>query len=341
MSNKNDQQLPMMKRKKQQTNLYNALVYDQHNIYAIGRVTKTLIKKAKNSLYKKDIVFVNVYNILENKKFLPEKLLLNTSFVGKKDIMHTTLYSFHRPFETLQADIAYISFLARSAVDTKFCLLLVDLFTLNIYTYRMEKRNLLAKKMELIYKDIEKKRLGKMRLQTDQEFKQRNIEQLNTKFNVEMYSTHLRGGKAFAAEQKIGELKKLLLRSKRTEKFKGKRIKPNELTKKATFNSNNTRSAKYGYLPEQIEEQALNPDTGKYFQEVYEFHSLIKVKEDRDRVERFDSKIDRHKKQLRDPLKIGEKVLVLVEWLRKKDAPGRLSKKQQKIKSFLTETELT
>ena len=67
---------------------------------------------------------------------------------------------------------------------------------------------------------------------------------------------------------------------------------------------------------------------------------MIKVKEDRDRVERFDSKIDRHKKQLRDPLKIGEKVLVLVEWLRKKDAPGRLSKKQQKIKSFLTETEL-
>ena len=46
-----------------------------------------------------------------------------------------------------------------------------------------------------------------MRLQTHQEFKQRNIEQLNKKFNVEMYSTHLRGGKAFAAEQKICELK--------------------------------------------------------------------------------------------------------------------------------------
>ena len=46
-----------------------------------------------------------------------------------------------------------------------------------------------------------------MRLQTHQEFKQRNIKQLNKKFNVEMYSTHLRGGKAFAAEQKICELK--------------------------------------------------------------------------------------------------------------------------------------
>ena len=86
--------------------------------------------------------------------------------------------------------------------------------------------------MELFYNDIDKKRLGKMRLQTDQEFKQRNIEELNKKFDVEMYSTHLRGGKAFAAEQKIRELKKLLLRSKRIEKFKDKRIKPKELIKK-------------------------------------------------------------------------------------------------------------
>ena len=145
MSNKNDQQLPMMKRKKQQTNLYNALVYDQHNIYAIGRVTKTLIKKAKNSLYKKDIVFVNVYNILENKKFLPEKLLLNTSFVGKKDIMHTTLYSFHRPFETLQADIAYISFLQDRLLTQNFaCYLLICL--LQIFTHIEWKKEIFWRK---------------------------------------------------------------------------------------------------------------------------------------------------------------------------------------------------
>ena len=62
--------------------------------------------------------------------------------------------------------------------------------------------------MQLFYNDIDKKRLGKMRLQTDQVFKQRNIEELVKKFDVEMYSTHLRGEKAFAAEQKIRELKK-------------------------------------------------------------------------------------------------------------------------------------
>ena len=71
-----------------------------------------------------------------------------------------------------------------------------------------------------------------MRLQTDQQFKQKNIEELNKKFNIEMYSTHLRCGKAFAAEKKSRELKKLLLRSKRIQKFKGKCTKANELKKK-------------------------------------------------------------------------------------------------------------
>ena len=84
----------------------------------------------------------------------------------------------------------------------------------------MKKRNLLAKKMELFYKDIEENTLGKIRLQTGQEFKHRNMEQLNKKFKVKMYSTHLSGGKAFAAEQKVRELKKLLLRSKRIENLK-------------------------------------------------------------------------------------------------------------------------
>ena len=173
-----------------------------------------------------------------------------------------------------------------------------------------------------------------MRLQTDQEFKQRNIEELNEKFNVEMYSTNLRGGKAFAAEQKIRQLKTLLLRSKWIEKFKDKPIKPNELIKKATFKLNNTRSARYGCSPDQIEEQVIEPEMWKYFQEVYDFHCLIKLKENRDRAKRFDAKVDRCKKRLKDPLEIGEKVLVLAERLRKKDAPGRLYKSTTENKSF-------
>ena len=119
-----------------------------------------------------NIVFVNIYNGLENKNILTEKIPFNTPFVERgEDIIRMTLYSFHRPFEALQADIAYSSFSAKSAVDPKFCLLFIELFISKIYTYLMEKRNLLAKKMEEFYNDTDKKRLGKMRLQTDQEFK--------------------------------------------------------------------------------------------------------------------------------------------------------------------------
>ena len=72
---------------------------------------------------------------IRKKNILTEKIPFNTPFVEKgEDIIRMTLYSFHRPFEALQADIAYISFLAKSAVDTKFCLLFIDLFTSKIYT---------------------------------------------------------------------------------------------------------------------------------------------------------------------------------------------------------------
>ena len=51
-----------------------------------------------------------------------------------------------------------------------------------------------------------------MRLLTDFQFKQKKIFDLNKKYNVEMFSTAFRGGKAFAAEQKIRELKKRINR---------------------------------------------------------------------------------------------------------------------------------
>ena len=85
----------------------------------------------------------------------------------------------------------------------------------------MKNRSLLAKKLKLFYEDINNKRTGRMRLQTDLEFKQNQVLKLNDEFNIEMFHTRLRGGKAFAAEQKIREFKKLLFRGKRLEKQQG------------------------------------------------------------------------------------------------------------------------
>ena len=73
--------------------------------------------------------------------------------------------------------------------------------------------------MEISYKEVEEKRKGKKtRLQTDQELKQKKIFELNKKYNVGMFSTGVRGGKTFAADQKLRELKKRIFRLKALEK---------------------------------------------------------------------------------------------------------------------------
>ena len=179
-----------------------------------------------------------------------------------------------------------------------------------------------------------------MRLQTHQEFNQWKIYDLNKTFNVDMFTTSLRGRKAFAAEQK-SEFKKILLRSKRIEKYNKKRMKLNDLIKKATFNLNNVKSVKYGFAPEQIEEKSLNKETGKEFTEIYDFHRLIKVKENKDRIQTHNLKIDSRKKCLRSLLEIGEKVFVLLEHLKKKDAPGKFYKYSTENETFLIETIFT
>ena len=89
---------------------------------------------------------------------------------------------------------------------------------------------------------------------------------------------------------------------------------------------NNVISSKYGLAPEKIEERSLDPNDGKYFQEVYDLVRLRKIQNNQIRNDKYNQKIDRRKRTLRSPLNLTEKVLVLAERLRKKDAPGRLHK---------------
>ena len=135
-----------------------------------------------------------------------------------------------------------------------------------------------------------------MRLQTDLEFKQNQIKKLNNEFNVNMFLTNMRGGKAFAAEQKIGQFKKILLRSKRFEKNSNKIIRPNDLIKKAAQNMNQTISTKYQLAPETIEKRILDPNDGKYFQERYKFMRIKKIENNQMRNNKYNQKTDRRKR---------------------------------------------
>ena len=66
--------------------------------------------------------------------------------------------------------------------------------------------------MEQFYEEIETKRDSseKMRIQTDLEFRQKEIYKLNQKYKFLMFHAKIRGGKAFTVEQKIREFKKIL-----------------------------------------------------------------------------------------------------------------------------------
>ena len=323
---------------KRTENLFNSLQKNTNSIFYLAgnAITKTLINKASRSVFEKDRLFVDLYKQIEDKKkFKNSDLLPITTpfYESKSNVDHSTLFSISKPFELLHGDIADTRFLAKSAVDPKYCLLLVDLFTSKVYIYPMKNRSLLAKKLKLFYDDIQSKRNGLMKLQTDLEFKQNEIKKLNQEYDVEMFHTRVRGGKAFAAEQKIGQFKKLLLKGKRLEKESGKRLKPLQLISNVTKNMNDTISTKYGMAPEAVEQKSLAKD-GEYFTEVYDFMRVRKIGTNQARNLKYDLKKDRRKKQLRSPLNLSEKVLILAERIKKKDAPGFLFKASTENRPF-------
>ena len=201
---------------KQVKNLFKRLINDQNSFfYSSDKITRTLLNKGRKSSYEKDKVFYKIYNLIEDKDIIYDfdtdkpKLPFYTPFVEqKKDIdRSSSLYTINGPMQFFHADLAYLQFFAKSAVDPKYALVCVDLFSLKIYVYTMRKKSNLVQKMELFYKEIEQKhnQKEKMRLQVDLEFQQNEIKKLNQKYNVEMFSTKTRGGKAFAFEQKIRE----------------------------------------------------------------------------------------------------------------------------------------
>ena len=265
--------------KKQLKNLFKKLTNDQNSVfYSADRINSTLLNKGRRSSYEKDKVFYKLFNTIEDRNIIYEndedRVPFYTPFVEqKKDIdRSSSLYTINGPLQFFHADVAFLKFFAKSAVDPKYALLCVDLFTSKIYVYTMRKKSNLWQKLELFYKEINSKRDksdGKMRLQTDLEFQQNEIKKLNVKYNVEMFSLRIRGGKAFAAEQKIREFKKILFKSKRLHKAtKGKRLDSKKLIRKAVENMNKTNSQKYGLPPETVEEKTLSDNI---FREIYDF----------------------------------------------------------------------
>ena len=83
---------------------------------------------------------------------------------------------------------------------------------------------------------------------------------------------------------------------------------------------NNTKSVKYGFEPEIIENRSLIDDN---FREKYDFYRLNQVTKAFKRYKKHDINGDlKRKKKLREPLTIGERVLILASRLKKKRCSG-------------------
>ena len=101
---------------------------------------------------------------------------------------------------------------------------------------------------------------------------------------------------------------------------------------------NNTKSVKYGLEPEVVERESLRNEN---FKERYDFHRLNQITKASERYKRHDIKIDfKRKKQLREPLLIGERVLILASRLKKKDSPGILYKSTTENKPFFSRKQI-
>ena len=329
--------------KKQLKNLYNKLLKNENSVlFAADKINQRLLNRLKKSSYEKDQVFYKLFKKLEQNEEENEKehgeIPFYTPFVEqRKDIDRSSaLYTINGPLQFFHADLAFLQFFAKSAVDPKYALVCVDLFTSKVYVYTMRTKNNLFKKMEEFYKEIDDKRIKNeiMRLQVDLEFHQNKIKELNKKYNVEMFSTKIRGGKAFAAEQKIREFKKILFRIKKTYKRMNKRLNSTKLIKKTVQNMNNTKSIKYGLEPEVIEKRSLTDDN---FREQYDFYRLYRVTQAFKRYKKHDVNVDiRKRKKLREPLHVSDRVLILASRLKKKDAPGVLYKSTTENKPYFS-----
>ena len=126
-----------------------------------------------------------------------------------------------------------------------------------------------------------------------------------------MFTTSLRGGKAFATEQKIRELKSRISKPKAISDKKKAIIPAVTTVKQSAENMNNVKSQKYGRSSNVIKEKSLYNEK---FRALFNFKRIERSKNVSNRLDKYDrKKYAAKKKKLRENLSVGEKVLVLVE----------------------------
>ena len=134
---------------KQIKNLFKKLIKDRNSeFYLADKINRTLLNKSRTSSYEKDKVFYKICIRLEDQEIIydndneKERIPFYTPFVEQKQDINrsSTLFSINGPMQVFHADIANFGFFSKSAVDPKYALLCVDLFSSKVYVYPMKKK---------------------------------------------------------------------------------------------------------------------------------------------------------------------------------------------------------
>ena len=80
---------------------------------------------------------LRLINLAEQKISDENKVPERVYYVEKKEIDRSSLCSFDGPFQLVHANIGNLEFLGKSAVNPKYALLAVDLYSSKVYVYPM------------------------------------------------------------------------------------------------------------------------------------------------------------------------------------------------------------
>ena len=98
-----------------------------------------------------------------------------------------------------------------------------------------------------------------------------------------MFTTSVCRGKAFAAEQKIREVKTRILKLN-AQKLK---MTPTKIVLSSDDNINNVQREKYGLTPEEIEKKSIS---NQRFRTIFNIHWIERTKLVHDRLNRYNKK---------------------------------------------------
>ena len=88
--------------------------------------------------------------MLENSVIFEPDSVKRTDYVEKREINHSTLYSFDAPFRLFHADVANLEFLGKNATFPQYVWFLVDLFSSKVYTYPIKSKKQIRQKIRTV-----------------------------------------------------------------------------------------------------------------------------------------------------------------------------------------------